>query len=202
MGGVSGALSRRAWWLPFVVVLMAAAIVLAACGDDDDDDDDEDGGSPVATRTAAADDTPPASGDDEDDGDGEISGDLDPCGLMSSDEAAGLIGEPVGDPEREEQGPFILCRWAAESEDSFKSVQVGYFDFDVDDDEFREIVDAGGSIEPEELSDVGAEAFWAEVQVFVRVDGRVFSIIADSPEEAFSRDASIEGAKLVVENLD
>lgn len=83
--------------------LLAALLVLGVgCGDDDSDGTADDGAGPV--------------GEDEDEGGDEIDGGDDQgndnCALVTADEAAALVGEPVGTPDDSVLG----CGWTPEGE--------------------------------------------------------------------------------------
>jgi len=134
-----------------VAIAMLSLFAFAACGGDDDGDGG-DGGNGAPTATEPADGEEPTEAPDE-----QSSEDVTACDLVTKEEAAELLGEPVDDADT----GAASCVYSAESIDSFASVGLGLFSFETDGaantsfDEGKAQVDS-----PEDLSGLGDEAYW------------------------------------------
>lgn len=131
--------------LAVLFVAAAALVAFAACGGGDDGND-----KPKATQ--------PSGGESPtDEPDGQTPGDVTSCDLVSKEEAADILGEPVDDADT----GAAACVYSASSIDSFASVGVSLLSLENEDaantvfDEGKAQVDA-----PEDISGLGDEAYW------------------------------------------
>ena len=134
-----------------VIFLMAllAALLLAACGGGDDGDDNGNGGD-GPTATAASEEPTEPSGD-------ETTSDVTPCDLVSKDEAAAILGEAVEDADT----GAAACVYSASSNDSFASVGLGLFSFEVEGAAETSFAQGKAQVSsPEDVPGLGDEAYW------------------------------------------
>lgn len=120
-------------WLLTGVAVAGLALVLSACGGDDDDDDsgssaptvteEDDGGDGQATAT-------------DEPSDGDFSGKVDPCELITSDDAKEFLDVPVSEAERSGSGTYNVCTYNAEDPLQFRFLIVQVRD-DVSKSEFE-----------------------------------------------------------------
>jgi hypothetical protein len=178
-------------------VAILALFAFAACSDDGDD-----GGGNGDTPTATA----PADGDSPTDApdDGEASGDVSSCDLVSKEEAADILGEPVDDAST----GAAACVYSAESIDSLASVGVSLIDLGSDEgagevfSSGKDLVDA-----PEDISGLGDEAYWdpAGGSVDVRKGSFFLSVSISFADGSYTTDeakqAALDLAETAVDRL-
>ena len=121
-------------WISTGVAVAGLALVLSACGGGDDDDGSGDG-TPTATEDG---------GDDGGDGqataepsDEDFSGKVDPCELITSDDAEEFLDVPVSEAERSGSGTYNVCTYNAKDPLQFRFVIVQVRD-DVSKSEFED----------------------------------------------------------------
>lgn len=123
-------------WMLTGVAVAGLALVLSACGGGGDDDDGPGGSTPTATGEGAHDgegDEPTATDGTSDE---DFSGKVDPCELITSDDAEEFLGVPVSDAERSGSGVYSVCTYNAK-DPLFKFVIVQVRD-DVSKSEFED----------------------------------------------------------------
>ena len=122
-------------WIMTGVAVAGLALVLSACGGDDDDGSG--GSTPAATEEG---------GDDEGDGqptatdepsDEDFSGNVDPCELITSDDAEDFLDVPVSEAERRGSGTYNVCTYNAKDPLQFRFLIVQVRD-DVSKSEFED----------------------------------------------------------------
>lgn len=187
-----------------VALVLAALLPLAACGDDDDDADGSDGTR--AAQEQADDDRDDADDRDEGDQPGEIG---EGCDLVTAADAEAILGEPVEpEPREDDLGAEVLddyCAWIAETDTSFKLLQLNVFD----GPQFFSAETYGDAEGFAELDGIGDEAFvydagfGIQVQVLdgdetIVLDVSGFNVDDPSFDEARVREALIELAREVV----
>ncbi len=171
----------------FLAALCCTVLLLSACGGDDDGDDGN--GNPTSVSQETADDGEPTDSaeptEPPDDGD-EPAGFIDACSLLTTDEAAAVLGGPVDPPEQGDfAGEFSQCAWIIQGGtvglDSSVIVQsLG----GVSDDEFEEQV----RDQPEELGvpepiDGLGDMAYQQIATFVHSNGAmvVVTVLNDAP---------------------
>jgi hypothetical protein len=206
--------------LLLVLSCTVAMVLLAACGGDDDDgdedarpastasqSDDSNGGDDddAAQPTAADDDSADDQGDDDgDDASGTL--DLDPCELLTDEDAEAALGAPIVEmrPEPEVPGTSVGCEWAADDNAmgqtvSF-SVNVLVNSRDALDDTYGI---TGG--EPETVPGLGDEANWFPDLQILRVQEGAYDVIVNVAllrlEAADSRERAIGAGEAAVPRL-
>mgnify|MGYP001316269556 CR=1 FL=1 len=94
------------------------ALVLSACGGGDDDD--LGGSTSTATEEGGGDKgdgQPPSTDEPSEEG---FSGKVDPCELITSDDAEEFLDVPVSEAERSGSGPYNVCTYNAKDPLQFK----------------------------------------------------------------------------------
>jgi hypothetical protein len=161
--------------LTAVLILVAVGLLAlaAACksgGDGGDSTGDQ--GTPSEQETK-----PPADdgADDGDDGgdDGGAGLEVDPCELVTKEDAAALLGGTVPEPERQTVGPFESCFYTGSGIFDFVQAQVGsdVWTESEFDDSIQSSVDFI-DIEADSVSGLGDKAYWLEGILWV-LDGDV-----------------------------
>lgn len=149
----------------------SALILLAACGGDGDE---ESTGTPSGTRAAAeetATAAPQASG-----------GELDPCELLTTEEAEASLGVSFGEPERQTVGPFETCIYADESGNY---VQVQVSDSVYTGSSFDDAMQGAAEqldIEAEPVSGLGDKAYLLAGVLWVQKGDVSLNVLVQTPE--------------------
>lgn len=122
-----------------------------ACGGSDNDGGDSGNGLSQATATVASESAPTEPSTDQ------ITGDVTACALVSKDEAAAILGEAVDDAET----GAAACVYSASSLDSFASVGVSLFSYEVEETAISSFASGKQAVSsPEDISGLGDEAYW------------------------------------------
>ncbi len=127
---------------------------------------------------------------------------LDACALVSQDEAAAALGQPVTEGEPSLVGEIATCTWTPESGSTFGSAQVAYLTRSVSASEFPAAISEATEADLDPIAQIGDAAFWDGDQAMVLVGGVALSAIvipAENGETAADREASISLARLAAE---
>jgi hypothetical protein len=203
--------------LRILAALGAAFIALtaaAACGGDDDNDDivdqaeeeaeeADDDDEEVAEEEGEIEEEVEEEADDNDDDDG-----VDPCSLLTTEEAEALLEEPVNDPEGDSTTPlFDVCSWTAEAVDSFSIIvlQVLTDEFPAGAEAFYDSTIEGlEGQEFEEISGLGDEAVYYAGLLQVREGDNLIalSVTLQDADEETNKAKTEEAAGIVLDRLD
>jgi hypothetical protein len=137
--------------LVFLAASVLSMLLIAACSGSDDNGDDSGSGLSQATATVASDADPTEPSGDQ------ITENVTACDVVSKDEAAALLGEDVDDAET----GVAACVYSASSQDSFASVGVGLFSYEVEGAAGSSFASGKDLVDsPEDVSGLGDEAYW------------------------------------------
>lgn|GEM_PF-5008548 len=122
----------------------------------------------------------------------------DPCALITKDEAQGVLGEPVGDPQRSTLGSVSIC--------DYRTLQVhgGVLPYSVHlalVPEGPSVWDAGKKLHARELrpvTDLGADAYFLLDDLDVHVGGQSLTINVLKSVDTPTHQHDVEAAELTV----
>ena len=148
-----------------VVLAMVVVGVVAACGNGDE--------KPTSTgETAATDGADGGTPEPTEEDDGEILGPIDPCGLVTKEEAEAALGTTLGKTRKGNSAPYDVCAYEATDSEAKAVVHVRS---DLPDGEFegeKARTEALLGETSEAVSGVGDEAHYLGHLLYVRKGDR------------------------------
>jgi len=183
-----------------------ALLVGAACDSDTEEPSSTAGGSGGGAETQPTEATTPLPSEGGTATPGsEATISLDPCALVTREEAAAALGEPVTEGEPSLVGDIETCTYSPEAGGGIGSVQVAYLTRGVSTDEFPGVISEGAEVDLDPIAQIGDAAFWDGDQVVVRVGDVALSAIVIPTEgggsTAVDREASTGLARLAAERV-
>ena len=163
---------------------MVVVLLLAACGGNGEESTAPAGGTQAATQTPAESPATTPAATEEPGGDGgQVSGEIDPCDLVTQEEAETLVGHSLPEPDKRTVGPFDSCMYSGASLVDLVQVQVGS---DVwSESEFDDSMVEGAKmfdIEAKPVSGLGDKAYWLEGILWVLKGDVAFNLMVSNAE--------------------
>lgn len=150
------------------VTCAVAFVLVAAATSCEDDDQTEPTPTQERSKTPSGrEGTIPAGELTEVQGDRAKSGEIDPCSLVTNEEVAEIVGQPVQETYRH-QSPTVLCEYISREPFSSANIRVEASISDEKVQQERELAEAVGGESAETVSGLGDTAFAVGPLLYVR----------------------------------
>lgn len=146
---------------------LCGLLLLAACGGGGE----ESTASAQQTQTPAGTPKPPGSG-------------IDPCALVTKEDAEAILGSPVDEPKRQTLDPFETCIYSAGTLAKGVQLLVGSDVYTTDSgfDDAMESAARSLGVEPNPIPGLGDKAYWLAGSLWVLKGNITFNLMVLTPE--------------------